>query len=714
MTRLTAPRIKQALEFPIIDVLAARGFTPGASNENLVEVPFRCPLPDHDDHNPSFMVNTTTNVWKCFGCDRGGDVIDLVMLLDTVTRQDAIEQLLAMRGDSEKPDAPASGRDQDARLESVPQGCTREQVGEAKGVPADFLVRCGWTTIPEYMGAPAVRIPYHDEAGEERAVRYRAALTGDGRFRWKKNARPMLYGLGHLVEARHHGYVILVEGETDTVTLWYQGFPAVGVPGAGTWKDSWATELDTVKTIYLVVEPDTGGEQLLAALSDSTLRDRLRIIHMLPETNDMNALFLADRAGFRPRVKALMDGAQSLYDLDTQMSAADLARAEALCRDLIGRKDILAPFAETIRQLGVAGEEQAVKLLYLVLTSRFLAKPVPVVMKGVSSSGKSYLVQQVLRFFPESAYYTLSAASEHALIRTKESFKHRFLVIYEAEGVGSDFLQYILRSLISEGHIKYLTLVENGKKGWESMTFEKEGPSGIILTTTRVALHPENETRMFSVPTDDSPGQTTRVFTAIAAQEDRDGDGDQELLAPWIALQTVLGAGPRKVYIPYVSFFAQGVDANAPRMRRDFTNLLTLIRAHALLHHKSRARDGQGRIVATDDDYCQVYHLVADLMREGVQASIPEAVRELVLAVKELTSGNNPEANIGRLTDKLGVDQTTVRRRVSQALQRGLLINKADKGKPYRLILGDEMPRDREILPAPVELWAWLQSGEDE
>jgi CHC2 zinc finger len=34
-----------------------------------------CPLPDHDDRTPSFQVLDTH--WRCFGCNRGGGVIEL-------------------------------------------------------------------------------------------------------------------------------------------------------------------------------------------------------------------------------------------------------------------------------------------------------------------------------------------------------------------------------------------------------------------------------------------------------------------------------------------------------------------------------------------------------------------------------------------------------------------------------------------------------------
>ncbi len=38
-----------------------------------------CPLPDHEDHTPSFQV--LDSHWRCFGCNRGGGIIDLAAAL---------------------------------------------------------------------------------------------------------------------------------------------------------------------------------------------------------------------------------------------------------------------------------------------------------------------------------------------------------------------------------------------------------------------------------------------------------------------------------------------------------------------------------------------------------------------------------------------------------------------------------------------------------
>ena len=86
-----------------------------------------------------------------------------------------------------------------------------------------------------------------------------------------------------------------------------------------------------------------------------------------------------------------------------------------------------------------------------------LDKQVNVAIKGPSSGGKSYLMESVLNAFPESAYYDLSTMSEKALIYLDEDMRHRYLVIAEASGMQGDMQSYLIRTLLSEGRIRYQT-----------------------------------------------------------------------------------------------------------------------------------------------------------------------------------------------------------------------------------------------------------------
>ena len=74
--------------------------------------------------------------------------------------------------------------------------------------------------------------------------------------------------------------------------------------------------------------------------------------------------------------------------------------------------------------------------------------------------------------------------------------------------------------------------------------------------------------------------------------------------------------------IPYAAQLAELIPPVAVRLRRDFGSLLALVRAHAVLHQANRDRDADGRIVATLDDYAVVRGLVADVIAEGVGATV--------------------------------------------------------------------------------------------
>ncbi len=158
--------------------------------------------------------------------------------------------------------------------------------------------------------------------------------------------------------------------------------------------------------------------------------------------------------------------------------------------------------------------------------------------------------------------------------------------------------------------------------------------------------------------------------------------------------------------MPYAGVLAEKMGDVAVRLRRDFSVILSLIRSHALLHQATRERAGDGRVVASVEDYARVRSLVADLVAEGVEATVPTIVRETVEAVERLIrDGDEEHATNRTVAEDLQIDKSAASRRVRVAVDRGYLRNLEDrKGRPARLVLGESMPEDAEILPLPEEL----------
>ncbi|MGH7893773.1 MAG: hypothetical protein ACREQL_03845, partial [Candidatus Binatia bacterium] len=580
--------------------------------------------------------------------------------------------------------------------------CTLENYAEAKGLPVEFLRALGLSDR-RHGGLPSVRIPFRDAQGNEFAVCYRTALEKnpdgpDNRFRWGSGskAKGSLYGLDLCGDAEE---VVLVEGPSDAQTLWFNEFPTLGIPGADQWDEARCAPLfDRAKRIYVVIEPDQGGETVKGWLARSKIRDRAHIV-ALGKFKDPSALHVNDPDRFRERFQQALDAAVPFAEIEAQAAKEEREAAWKRCKALAREPDILGRFYDALQERGIVGEERAAKTVYLSLVTRLLPRPMSSKVVGPSAAGKSFIADGVLKFFPASAYYELTSSSERALVYTKQDFRHRFIVIFEAAGIASDLMDLFLRSLLSEGRLRYSTVVKTDE-GPQEVAIEKEGPTGLLVTTTAVRLHPEIETRLLTLHATDTREQTRKVMRAIARNHRERPDAVE--LEPWHALQTWLQHSVHLVEVPYAEALADLIPPVAVRLRRDFGAVLSLIQAHAILH-QARREIRDGRIVATLDDYAAVRKLVVDVVSQGVSATVSRAIRQTVIAVAEFLEdrrrGEEP-VSVVMLATRLKLDKTSAWRRAQQAIEAGYLVNQEDRERrPARLVLGEPMPEEQPILP---------------
>ena len=188
--------------------------------------------PAHEDREPSLSLTYTTTgkvLLKCFaGCSQGSVI-------------------MALKARGLWPSVKGEG--------NRASGLTMEEFARAKHLDPVFLTKNG-VSQAFGKGGHYLIFSYRDHEGRkiEDAVRFRFSINEKPKSR--KGGKPMLYGLWRLPDFREGGEMFLVEGESDTLTAWNYGLPAVGLPGKtllGTLKPELFTGFHTV---YVWREPD--------------------------------------------------------------------------------------------------------------------------------------------------------------------------------------------------------------------------------------------------------------------------------------------------------------------------------------------------------------------------------------------------------------------------------------------------------------------------
>lgn len=410
----------------------------------------------------------------------------------------------------------------------------------------------------------------------------------------------------------------------------------------------------------------------------------------------------------KTKKKKVADPAEMTEAERALFDARDRERWEASARHIIECGNVLDLFAQAWRKV-VAGEENIAKLLYLVATSRLFSKCMHAAIKGPSSGGKSEIRRQVLEFFPPEEVVSFTTLSEKALLYYQDDFPHKILSMGEAAGTEEQSLQdYLLRELISEGRLRYPVVQKIEGFGMVTVTVEKNGPVAFIVTTTKAALHQENETRILSLEIDDSDEQTKNVLDKVAEIVGMNAERAIIDYAPWRDFQRWLSAGNCNVVVPFADKLARLVPPRSVRLRRDFAQVLIAVKAHALLHRHDRQVDDLGRIVAeVEDDYAPVAELIGGIVAEASGVSIQKEVQETIEAVTTATAGlaSDEGATADKIAKLLRLDRSSAWRRLRVAMNKGFIVNlETRRGQPGRYRLTDQEVEAEELLPSPEAL----------
>jgi DNA primase len=270
-----------------------------------------CPL--HADHKPSFLVDPYKNLFYCYGCRRGGDVIRFAELYHQVKFLQAVALLHQWRGlPTLLHEAAGFYRMQlhrhgeavaylhqrgvrspelieHMRIGYAPGGCLRGWLTQL-GYPLQALRQAGLVTAVGY-DAYTHRVVFPLEGN----LYGRSLSASAPPHRFLPGAKGGLYAWE---QVRRYPEVILVEGLFDYAVLWQAGFHNVTCSMGNHLNVHQYRQLcDRPRTVYLAFDADTNGSGQQAALS---LACRLREQGMsvrrvsLPDGHDPNSFFVED------------------------------------------------------------------------------------------------------------------------------------------------------------------------------------------------------------------------------------------------------------------------------------------------------------------------------------------------------------------------------------------------------------------------------------
>jgi DNA primase len=268
-----------------------------------------CPL--HGDHKPSFLVDASKDLFYCYGCGRGGDVIRFAELYHQVKFAQAIVLLCQWRGAEPLLQEVSRfyrvqlHRHSEAvaylyqrgirswttielmRIGYAPGGCLRGWLTQL-GHPLPALHQAGLVTSMGY-DAFVRRIVFPLEGN----LYGRSLSAAAPPHRFLPGAKGGLYAW---TQVRQYPEVILVEGLFDYAVLWEAGFHNVTC-SLGTHLNArqFRQLCDAPRTVYLAFDSDDNHSgQDVAQWMSRRLRERgvaARRVE-LPDGQDPNSFFV--------------------------------------------------------------------------------------------------------------------------------------------------------------------------------------------------------------------------------------------------------------------------------------------------------------------------------------------------------------------------------------------------------------------------------------
>ncbi|HET6459270.1 MAG TPA: DNA primase [Syntrophales bacterium] len=330
-----------------------------------------CPF--HKEKTPSFTVNRDKQIFYCFGCGEGGNILTFLMKMSDMSFPEAVRHLAGKTGVvipervlTRQEKESSSIRNEVSRINKMAAAYFSKNLFSQAGKEArDYLKKRGlqddvikefglgyaldgWRNLRDYFEKAGISLklieqsglvipkangggsfydrfrgrlifPIEDVGGN--VIAFGGRLIGEGEPKYLNTSEsPVyikgrnLYGLNRTKEEiRKKGYVILVEGYFDLITLWASGVRnVIATLGTALTRDHVDLMRRYTSHVVAVFDPDEAGKKALTRSIELFLSGNMHAKGVvLPQGYDPDQYL---RAHDQESFMEIVDGAQSLVD----------------------------------------------------------------------------------------------------------------------------------------------------------------------------------------------------------------------------------------------------------------------------------------------------------------------------------------------------------------------------------------------------------------
>jgi hypothetical protein len=383
-------------------------------------------------------------------------------------------------------------------------------------------------------------------------------------------------------------------------------------------------------------------------------------------------------------------------------------------------ENLFEQISANITSIGVAGEEELALILYVIMTSRLLEKPLSAIIQGSSSSGKTFILETIAKLMPQEEVVQAHDFTDQVFYYMKEgSLQHKVVISGERQhehrgkdGEAQDNSKGF-REMVGSGYLRKAVTVKVGGE-LTSKIIEQPGPIAYIENTTATTIHDEDATRLLPLVTDESTKQTEMVIE----RQKQEAKGEKIGAAKQLQIKQLHHTMQRllKSYTIHISYIDSiSLPQTNIATRRTFGHLVSVIKAVVLLRQYQKDikhdRDGVEYITADEKDYKITYRLMKKILAR-TYSPLNQKSKDLleILLDKTKPDPNSAVDAYGMFTNQdcqrwVGISEATVRRRLGILVWVGIIsVDKTSKPYKYK-VEKPELAESIDVgLPEPEDI----------